>query len=77
MPSWRTVLAVTNLHAFSEFGMFSVSCSAHLEQFHLLLGHLFVEVVDDNGLTVQLRAARSYLGQLNFLIATRRRSRPA
>jgi phenylacetate-CoA ligase len=47
------VLAITTLYGSSEFGMFSVSCSALPEQFHLLLGHVFVEVVDDTGVPVR------------------------
>ncbi len=43
------VLAVTNLYGSSEFGMLGVSCTVQPKQFHLLLGHVLVEVVDDKG----------------------------
>jgi len=43
------VREVTNLYGSSEFGIFGVSCVAQPQQFHLLLGHVLVEVVDDKG----------------------------
>jgi phenylacetate-coenzyme A ligase PaaK-like adenylate-forming protein len=63
------VLAVTNLYGSSEFGIFSVSCCAHPEQFHLLLGHVFVEVVDDNGLPVRSGQRGRILG--SFISSSR------
>ncbi len=44
--------AVTNLYGSSEFGMLAVSCQADPTAFHTLLGHAFVEVVDDLGAPV-------------------------
>lgn len=43
------VQGVTNLYGSSEFGMLGVSCAVQPQQFHLLLGHVLVEVVDDKG----------------------------
>ena len=43
------VQGVTNLYGSSEFGMLAVSCVVQPSQFHLLLGHVLVEVVDDKG----------------------------
>ena len=49
LASEQGVLSVTNLCGSSEFGLFAVSCPQNPQEFHLGLGHVFVEVVDENG----------------------------
>jgi phenylacetate-CoA ligase len=51
--SRQGVLAATNLYGSSEIGVCSVSCRVHPEQFHLLPGHVFIEVVDANAMPVR------------------------
>jgi phenylacetate-CoA ligase len=60
------VLAVTNLYGSSEFGMLGVSCAVQPKQFHLLLGHVLVEVVDDKGEPVSSGQRGRILASLIF-----------
>ncbi|BAC91103.1 phenylacetate--CoA ligase family protein [Gloeobacter violaceus] len=40
---------VTNLYGSSEFGTLGIACREHPEEFHLALGHVYVEIVDVRG----------------------------
>jgi phenylacetate-CoA ligase len=58
------VISTTNFYGSSELGFLGVSCQNNPDEFHLLLGHVFVEVVDQEGFPVSS-------GQRGRIVATR------
>ncbi len=57
-------ISITNFYGSSEFGFLAVSCQVNPDEFHLLLGHVFVEVVNQEGFPVSV-------GQRGRIVATR------
>jgi phenylacetate-coenzyme A ligase PaaK-like adenylate-forming protein len=47
------VEAISNLYGCSEFGLFAISCPLNPGDFYVAQGHVFVEVVDQNGMSVR------------------------
>ncbi|MCC5617646.1 hypothetical protein LC605_21645 [Nostoc sp. CHAB 5836] len=58
------VISITNFYGSSEFGILAVSCQINPDEFHLILGHVFVEVIDREGFPVSP-------GQRGRIVATR------